>query len=113
MRVDNAGELVKLAKEWQKEEGIHPEFTDAYSSNQNGIAERNIQTSEHNIRAMCEDSGMPIGFWPEALDTHTYLSNVLANGPEVEGFRLSPVEAWTGRKPAIDHLRVWGTRKAL
>lgn len=108
IRIDNAGELVKLAKEWEKEEGIHPEFTDAYSSNQNGIAERNIQTSENNVRAMCEDSGMPIVFWPEALDTHTYLSNVLANGPEVEGFRLSPVEAWTGRKPAIDHLRVWG-----
>jgi hypothetical protein len=40
-----------------------PQSTATYSSNQNGPAERGIQTSENTIRAMLKYSQLPVEFW--------------------------------------------------
>jgi len=55
---------------------------------------------------------MPIEFWPEAAQTDAYLRNRFATGSIIDGNPTipmePPMEAFTGVKPSIDHLRVWG-----
>ena len=110
MRLDNAPELVATVDDCSKSSGIRQEPTVPYTSNQNGIAERGIQTTENNIRAMCKDSGLGMLFWDEAAKTDAHIRNLTAVGPEVTGRRITPYEDWTQEKPSIDHLRVWGCR---
>ena len=90
--------------------GIEPEYTIAYNSNQNGIAERGIRTTENQIRAMLQDACLPLEFWPEAADADLYVRNRVATGPVINGEPTSPMQAFTGIKPSIEHLRVWGCK---
>ena len=104
-RSDGARELVGLFKKWEKEEGILIETTEPYNSLQNGRAERSIRTSEERIRVMIQSSRMLVEFWNHALGHQAIVRNVLPNGPTVDGFTLSPLEAFTGKKPSVDYLR--------
>ena len=82
--------------------------TEAYNSIQNGVVERAIQTCEFNMRALLKDSGMPNEFWPEALQAAIYVLDRTAIGPRIDDHVISPEEAFTGLRPSIDHIRVWG-----
>jgi hypothetical protein len=62
------------------------------------------------MRAMLKDSGLPNEFWPEAVESDVYLRNRTATGPEFDGQVVSPIEAYTGQQPSIDHIRVWGCK---
>ena len=53
---------------------------------------------------------MPIEFWPEALEACTVIRNVLLNRLEVNGFQVSPKEAFLGLKPLVSHFKVWGCK---
>jgi transposase InsO family protein len=110
VRSDGARELTALLRQWERDHGISAESTEAYNSLQNGVVERSIQTSEECVRAMLEEAKMPVEFWEEALQAQTYLRNTLPNGPEIDGFKVSPAEAFTGIKPSVNHLRVWGCK---
>ena len=79
-------------------------------STQNGVAERAIRTTENSIRAMIKEAELPIEFWAEAAETDAYLHNRTATGPVLDGRLVSPEEAFTGTKPTIDHIRVWGCK---
>ncbi|KAI0996702.1 hypothetical protein K3495_g11482 [Podosphaera aphanis] len=59
-RSDGAPEILKLFGEWKSKRGIVPQTTAPYTSSQNGMAERTIQTSEKEARALLEDSNMPV-----------------------------------------------------
>ena len=109
VRSDNAPELKKVLNQWHRNHGTKIGYTAVHSSYQNGIAERHIQTTEAGIRAMLKDAELPIEFWDEASMAISYLRNRTSSGPEVKGqtYRMTPEEAWTGRKPEIGHLRVW------
>jgi hypothetical protein len=48
-RSDNAGEIQKVLGEWKTKDRVIPQSTALYSSYQNGLAERGIQSSEHDI----------------------------------------------------------------
>ena len=54
---------------------------------------------------MLGDARLPHRFWAEALSTAVYLQN-RSPPTAVEG--KTPFEAWTGRKPNVGHLRVFG-----
>ena len=60
------------------------------------------------MRAMLKDAGLPLEFWDEAVEADAYIRNRTASGPEINGKCTSPEEAYTGEKPSIDHIRVWG-----
>lgn len=79
-RSDGAPEILKLFGEWKSKRGIVTQTTAPYSSNQNGIAERAIQTSEREARAMLEDSKMPVEFWDYAVESGAYVRNRLQRG---------------------------------
>lgn len=59
---------------------------------------------------MLKDAKLPVEFWVEAAETDAYLRNRTAAGPLINGKPTSPEEAFTGQKPSIDHIRVWGCK---
>jgi hypothetical protein len=62
VRVDNATELKSLLEDWVKVEGVVHQPTAAHQYNQNGLAERAIQTVEGDIRAALIDTKLLIEF---------------------------------------------------
>jgi hypothetical protein len=107
-RTDNAPELKKILDQFEKEDGIQAQYTTIASSHQNGSAERHIQTAENNIRAMITDAELPLEFWDEAVEHDAFIRNLVARGPEVKGEVTSPEQAYTGSKPDVNNLYVWG-----
>ncbi|KAF4547063.1 Ankyrin repeat-containing protein 17 [Elsinoe fawcettii] len=105
VRMDNAPEFKKLAEEW-KRDGIVSEFTAAYTPSQNRVAERLNRTLIRRARAMLAATELPKELWGEAEHTATYLKN--RTPYEVDGDIVTPEERWTGRKPNLNHLRVFG-----
>ena len=77
-----------------------------YTPEQNGVAERLNRTLTTKIRAMLSDSGAPIELWGEAAYTACYLYNRTAR--DYGDKHATPEEIWTGEKPDIFHLRVFG-----
>ena len=108
IRSDNAPELVKLFDGWRDNDGVLVEYTTPYTSNQNGIAERAIQTTWANSRAMLKDGDVPNALWDYAVETDAYIRNRVTNGPVVNGREVSPEEAYSGKRPSIDHIRRFG-----
>lgn len=107
---DNAPELLQQVEEWRITQGVELQPTTIASSHQNGPAERNIQTAEAGMRAMLKDASLPIEFWDEAVEADTYMRNRTSTGPTIDGKQVSPEEAFTGKTPSIDHIRVWGSK---
>lgn len=57
-------------------------------------------------RCLLFDSKLPKSFWAEAANTAVYLKN---RSP-TSGLEVTPEEAWSGKKPDMSHLRVFGSR---
>ena len=114
IRIDNATELTALLREWSDEYGLTYQPTILYRSYQNGPAEKTIQRSEGDARAMLAEANLPIEFWDEAVETDTYLRNRLPGGEGLrsENYIFSPEEAFTGRKGqiSIDHIKIFGCK---
>jgi hypothetical protein len=104
VRCDNGGEYKELAKELGPVLGILFEFTTSYTSYQNGVAERLNRALVASIRAMLSYARLPRRLWSEALMAACYLRNRLPVGPG----NKSPEEAYSGQKPSVAHIRVWG-----
>lgn len=63
------------------------------------------RTLIETVRAMLSDSKLPKKFGAEALSTATYIRN---RSPTNALHKMTPYEAWTGYKPKVKHLRVFG-----
>ncbi|KAI0992563.1 hypothetical protein K3495_g15622, partial [Podosphaera aphanis] len=115
-RSDNAPELLKAIKGWEIADGTEAQTTTIVSSHQNGPAERNIQTVNADVRAMLREADLPIEFWDEAAEADSYMRNRTDSGPKVPSSdrftrkRMSPMEAYNGKFPSIDHIRKWGSK---
>ena len=57
-------------------------------------------------RSMLKSKKLPKEFWAEAVACAVYLSN---RSPTRSVWGKTPQEAWSGRKPGISHLRVFGS----
>ncbi|KAM2686588.1 hypothetical protein EV2_009460 [Malus domestica] len=55
---------------------------------------------------MLHDKGMPQYLWGEAVNTAVYLMD---RHPTVAVEDKTPFEAWSGRKPSVNHFRVYGS----
>jgi transposase InsO family protein len=102
IRIDNATELTKLSRELENT-GVRIEPTAVYTPSQNGVAERLNRTLITRTRALLVAAELPDRLWGEAVHTANYLRNLT---PLEDG--MSPEERWTGRKPKLGHLRVFG-----
>ncbi|KAJ1522455.1 hypothetical protein ONE63_001645 [Megalurothrips usitatus] len=106
LRSDNGGEYInRYFAQYFKEQGILNQFTVSDTPEQDGVAERANRTLMEKVRAMLKTCGLDIKFWPLALSTAIYLKNISPT-KAVQG--MVPMEAWTGSKPHIGHLRVFG-----
>ena len=106
LRSDNGGEYISQQfKDYCVQHGIVQHFTIPYSPSQNGIAERKMRTLVECARSMLKTSNLPKKFWAEATATACYVQN--------RSFTSSlnnstPFEKWTGSKPTLSHLRIFG-----
>jgi hypothetical protein len=83
-----------------QEHDIVVQYSLSYESQQNSIAERHICTL---MDMMC-NSMLLVSLWMEALKTTTHIINrVISNS-----ILMTPYKLWTGRKPSINYLHMWG-----
>ena len=106
LRTDNGGEyLSNVFQHYLKSKGIRHETTVAYSPEQNGVAERLNRTLVESARAMIAHAGLSKSYWAEAVNTASYIRNRLPTSTVKDA---TPFEKWYGRKPKVDHMRVFG-----
>ena len=107
VRSDNGGEFSNSTLgTFYTSKGIRAEFTVPYSPQQNGKAERLNRTLLEKARPMLIEAGLPKSLWAEAITT----ANYLRNRSPVSGLAATPLELFTGIKPNVSHLRIFGAR---
>ena len=107
MRSDRGGEF--MSKEFLKyceDNGIRRQLTVPRTPQQNGVAERKNRTILEMARSMLKSKKLPKEFWAEAVACAVYISN---RSPTKSVLGKTPQEAWSGRKPGVSHLRVFGS----
>jgi hypothetical protein len=114
LRVDGGGEFTSIALErYCKEHGIKLEYSAPYMHTENSVAERTWRTIDTMKNALLIDSGLPLNFWAEAMDTANYLRNLLpstkSNTNEGEKNVIIPEERWTGTRQNVSHLKIFGS----
>ncbi|KAL0326872.1 UNVERIFIED_CONTAM: Retrovirus-related Pol polyprotein from transposon TNT 1-94 [Sesamum angustifolium] len=90
-----------------EEEGIEHQTTVSYNPQQNGVSERKNRTVMEMARSMLQEKNLPKAFWAEAVYTAVYL--LLNRCPTNAVQTMTPIEAWSGKKPSAKHLRVFGS----
>ena len=56
------------------------------------------------VRSMLSYSSLPISFWGFALETATYLLNLIPS----KSVSKTPTKLWSWRKPSLNHISIWG-----
>uniref|UniRef100_H3H842 Integrase catalytic domain-containing protein n=1 Tax=Phytophthora ramorum TaxID=164328 RepID=H3H842_PHYRM len=107
LRSDNGGEYTSGAMaKFCADRGIVQKFTPPYTPQLNGVAERMNRTLVECARCMLEHAGLPKTYWGEAVMTATFLRNRCPT--RAIGHDKSPHQVWTGKKPLLANLKVFG-----
>lgn len=108
LRTDNGGEFIGTNfQNFLKDSGILHQLTVPYTAEQNGKAERLNRTIIEKTRCLLIDSELPNSFWAEAANTSVYLLN---RSPTKCLLGKTPEEAWSGVKPKLEGLRIFGCK---
>ncbi|WCJ34767.1 Retrovirus-related Pol polyprotein from transposon TNT 1-94 [Euphorbia peplus] len=105
-RTDRGGEF--CSNEFNKfcaDTGILRHYTAPYSPQQNGVVERRNRTVVAMGRSMLKERKVLPQMWGEAIRHAVYVLNRL---PTRSLSGMTPYEAWFGKKPYVDYLRVFG-----
>ncbi|KAH9670955.1 hypothetical protein KPL70_017162 [Citrus sinensis] len=106
LRSDRRGEFLSGDfKEYLVENGIISQLTAPGTPQQNGVAERRNRTLLDMVRSMLSYSSLLISFWGLALETAVYLLNLVPS----KSVPKTLIELWSGRKPSLRHVRIWGS----
>lgn len=85
--------------------GIRFEPSPPYKHSMNGVVERAMQTVNQRARSMIYHAKLPEKLWDYAVEHEVYLKNrVLTVAIQVK----IPIEAYSGVKPVIGKLRIFG-----
>jgi hypothetical protein len=76
-----------------------------YNPQQNGVAERKNRSIVEAVKAMIHDQSLPMFLWEEASNTTVYIQN---RSPHRILEDKTHEEAFTGVKPEVSHLRIFG-----
>ncbi len=107
IRVDNGTEFLnKVVSNFCEKNGIVVETTVPYTPEQNGIAERTIAVLFEMVRCMLHSAAMDLRYWGEAFQYAVHIRSVTYTSALEDQV---PVHAWTGNKPDISHLRIFGS----
>lgn len=106
LRSDNGGEYSSNhTQELLKNIGIEWNPIAPHNSNQDGVAERNFRTLFERVKAILHHEKMTRGFWGEAIGYVCYLKN---RSPTKRLKDKTPYEVWTGKKPDVSNVRIFG-----
>lgn len=100
VRTDRAPELKKTVRNLK----VINETTTADTPEQNAKVERMNRTILTKARSMLAGPGRPKRLWAEAMATACYLNNLTPSANKIK----SPYEIWSGNKPSVKHLKVYG-----
>lgn len=111
LRTDNGTEYTSHEfRKFLQCKGIVHETSSPYLHEQNGCVERELRTLVNCARSMLIANDVPQYLWTEAVKTASYVVNRTVS---TRSDGITPYEAWFGRKPEIDHLRVFGSEAFL
>jgi hypothetical protein len=106
LRTDNGGEYTsKEFISFCKSTGIRREMTVPHNPQQNGVAERKNRSIEETVKALLNDQGLSMFLWGEATMTTIYVQNI---SPHHILKDMTPEEAFSGKKPNVQNLRIFG-----
>ena len=103
-KYDESGQCPGPFAKFLEKHGIYAQYTMPGTPHQNGVSERRNRTLMEMVRSMMSHSSLPISMWMYALKTAMYLLNRVPS----KAVSKTPFELWTGRKPSLRHLHVWG-----
>ena len=108
IRTDQGGDLFKCKRFCKAVAkcGYTVEPTGSDDSSQNGVAERPNKTYGSMMRAILSNSGLDSRFWSFALRHSVYVKNRLPHA--FLDYVASPFEAYTGRRPDLSNLKIFG-----
>ncbi|GMF25303.1 unnamed protein product [Phytophthora fragariaefolia] len=105
---DNGGEYVnKQFGDFIAAHGIVHQTSTPYTPQQNGLVMRMNRTLVEMARSMLYHRGMAREWWGDALRTAVYVTNRVPNTARPQS---TPLEVFTGHKPDLSNLRVFGSR---
>lgn len=87
------------------ETSLERHYTLSYSPLQNGIVERRNRTVLEMVRSNLKAMSIPAVLWGEAVNHAVYVLNRVCTKALKES---TLYKMWTGRKPNVSHLRVFG-----
>jgi hypothetical protein len=106
LRTDNGGEYTsKEFVAFCKSAGIRRELTVPHNPQQNGVAKRKNRSIEETVKALLNDQGLSMFLWGAAAMTAIYVQN---RSPHRILKDMTPEEAFSGKKPNVENLRIFG-----
>ena len=106
LRTDHGGEFTSSSLgRYFANQGVKRQLTAPYSPQKNGVAEWRNQTVVGMARTLLKAKGVPGCFWGEAVTTAVYLLN---RSTTKSVAKMTPYEAWCGKRPTVHHLRAFG-----
>jgi transposase InsO family protein len=106
LRTNNGGEYtLKEFIAFYKSVGIRRELIVPHNPLQNGVAERKNKSIEEMVKALLNDQGLSMFLWEEAKMTTIHVQNRI---PHCILKDMTPEEAFSGKKPNVENLRIFG-----
>jgi hypothetical protein len=106
LRNDNGGEYTsKEFVAFYKSIGIRRDLIVPHNPQQNGVAERKNKLIEETIKTLRNDQGLSMFLWGEEAMTTIYVQN---RSPHRILKDMTPEEAFSGKKPNVENLRIFG-----
>jgi hypothetical protein len=104
---DGGGEYTTSSiQTYLKHKGIKHEITTPDTPQHNGVAEHMNQTLLNKVQAMLLNANLPKSYWYNALQYAVHIHNVT---PTCTLKDQTPKEAYSGNKPDVSSLRVFGS----
>jgi hypothetical protein len=85
--------------------GIRRDLTVPHNPQQNGVAKRKNRSIEETVKALLNVQGLSMFLWGEAAMTTIYVQN---RSPHCILKDMTPEEAFSGKKPNVENLRIFG-----
>ena len=108
LRCDNGKEyLNKEIYDFIRDKGIELSPCPPYVHELNGVAERYNRSAMDTGRCLLREANIHRRYWPEIMKTVAYLKNrTIANTQE----NKTPFEIFFGKKPNVEHMKIYGSR---
>jgi hypothetical protein len=106
LRTCNGGEYTpKEFIAFYKLAGIRRELTIPHNPQQTGVAKRKNRSIEETVKALLNDQDLSMFLWGEEAMTTIYIQNKIHHRILKD---MTPEEAFSGKKPNIENLRIFG-----